>query len=268
MLLQIMQDMKRRKVLITGASRGVGLHLALKLSEDPLNDLILVARDNTALQDLKNRIKNSAQILALDLTTEEDLQKLMQSAPQVDILINNAGIGSFGRFTEQNPNELIKMIRLNCEAPVRLANFYAPKMIQGLGVIVNVSSLAGIFSIPYFSVYSATKAFLVSLGEGLTFEFKDQNLQIITVCPAGIKTEFHLHAGLPPEIIKSFDRTLLTPQQVALAIVGALFQNSSLVVPGFTNRLFLWISKLISKKFMVEILGSIYKKYVKKYSRD
>ncbi len=257
-----MHEQKRNKVLITGASQGVGLSLAKEFAKLSDVELILVARQNETLKNaeveiLKINSNIKVRSVVCDLSDASQIENLFRSVPHVDILVNNAGLGIFGLLEKQSIEQTMTMMRLNCEAPLRLMHHY----MSTVKTIVNISSMAGMFPMPYFAVYSATKAFLNQLGQALTVEFKDRNIKIITVCPAGIKTKFHIHAGLPNEIMEKFGKSMMTSEQVAQSVVSQIHGKSSMIVPGLVNRFLIFFSRFLPKDFGTRLLGLIYKKY-------
>lgn len=261
-----MQKIKGKKVLITGASQGVGAAIAMELIKEKPEEIILVARQMDKLEKVAAnlRVQSSetrVRTLFLDLLQSQNFEQLLREVPYVDILVNNAGVGVFGPLQKQNVSDWNRMMELNCTVPLRLIHHYTPKM-KG-GAVVNIASMAALLPMPYFSVYSATKAFLLSLGDSLAYELKEKNIHVVTVCPAGIKTDFHLHAGLSDEVVKKFGSTMLSPQQVAISVRKAITGSCPRVIPGFSNRVFLVISKFIPLSWLVNTMGRIYKKFVR-----
>lgn len=263
-----MQLHHRNKVLITGASRGIGLSIAEALARKADFEFYLVARNQSDLQIAADKIniinpRSTVSLLSLDLCNDAQLIQLMEKVPQVDILINNAGVGVFGRFSVIDFQRISHMMKLNCEVPLQLIHYYLPQMKKGSGTIINISSLAGVFPIPYFSAYSATKAFLNQFGQALNYELKDQDIKLITVCPAGVKTQFHVEAGLPEDLIQRFEKSIMTSDQIAQMTVHALQGSSSWVVPGVGNQFAVFLSRFLPRNIMTQILGSIYRRYEK-----
>lgn len=257
-----MQEQKRNKILITGASQGVGLSLAKEFAKIPNAELILVARQSETLKSAESEILKinsniTVRSIPCDLTDAAQIENLFRAVPHVDILVNNAGLGVFGLMEKQSIEQTMQMMRLNCEAPLRLMHHY----MGSAKTIVNISSMAGMFPMPYFAVYSATKAFLNQLGQALAVEFRDRDIKIITVCPAGIKTKFHIHAGLPNEVMDRFGKTMMTAEQVAYSVVSRIYGKSPVIVPGLTNHFLIFFSRFLPTNFITQILGSIYKRY-------
>ncbi|UCD24333.1 MAG: SDR family NAD(P)-dependent oxidoreductase [Gemmatimonadota bacterium] len=221
-----MRQLRGKNALLTGASRGLGPYLARTLAAEGVN-LALSATRLESIQELAASLEQEgvkATPLTADFTVAPDVASLAERAEEalqgIDILVNNAGIESEGLFMEQDPDTIIRTVRVNCTAPMRLTHLLLPAMVRrGEGHIVNMSSIAGKRGAPYDAIYSGTKAALIEWGNALRMELADTGVFVSTICP-GYVTEVGMFARFgidPPRLIGS-----CTPQQVAAATVRAI----------------------------------------------
>lgn len=231
------------RAVVTGASRGIGACFAQELAKRGL-DLLLIARSGDDLSRLAASLSGvRVDVLAMDLTRElPDEQQLRR----VDLLVNNAGFGLRGRFTEQPLQRLEEMITLNVTALVSLSHMVLPQMrARGRGAILNVASNAAFQPLPYMAVYGATKAFVLSFSEALHVECAHSGVSVLGLCPGGTKTDFHRVAGNsaffaalgeePEAVVRTGLRALEQGRASAVSgwfnVAGALFTR---VVPRLT----------------------------------
>jgi hypothetical protein len=194
-----------QRALVTGASGGIGEALARRLAARGCH-LVLVARTGPALEKLAAELSAAhgveAEVLPADLTTEDGVAavaaRLVEGggAP-VDLLVNNAGYGTAGRFAELDPVRVAGEVRLNVLALVRLTSAAVPGMVaRGGGAVLNVSSVAGLQPIPNMATYAATKAFVTSFSESLHEELRPRGVSVTAVLPGFTKTGFQARAGV------------------------------------------------------------------------
>jgi short-subunit dehydrogenase len=183
--------------LITGASSGIGEQFARQLSARG-DDVVLVARRADRLERLAGELPGTAHVVPCDLVADAAglKEKVDGQGLQVDLLVNNAGFGTYGHFTELDPRREAEEIRLNCEAMVTLTHAFLPPMLdRGSGGIINVCSSAGLQPIPYEAVYSATKAFAITFTEALWEELRGTGVRTLAVNPGPVPTEWQGVAG-------------------------------------------------------------------------
>lgn len=260
------------KILITGPTSGIGRHVALQLAAQARRgeasneryEFYLVARSLEGLEKIAGELREISRQAAIhtfacNLSEKGAAEQLARKIKDVDALILNAGAGLSGRFLDQPLEKLEKMWTLNCESTVELCWHFGRKMREAKsGKIVLVSSFAGFLPVPYLSVYSASKAFVSALGEALHEELRESGIDVTTVCPAGVKTQFHVKAGLSDGLVQKYDMTMSTPEAVAAAVVAAIHRGGFVVIPGFSNRLFKKTMGLLPRRFL---LGQIAKAY-------
>lgn len=230
--------MTKSTVLITGASAGIGAVYAERFASRG-HDLVLVARDATKLAALAERLRQetgvSVDILPADLTQAEDLATVearLREDARINILINNAGIAQSGRFIEQTPDSIERLIALNVTALTRLASAITPRFVKaGEGSIVNISSVVGLAPEFAMSVYGATKAFVLFLSQGMNIELSPQGIYVQAVLPAGTYTEIWERAGID---ISTSSQMMQVGDLVDAALAG--FDNRELVtIPPLQN---------------------------------
>ena len=229
------------RALITGASSGIGRELAIILDKMGY-DIIAVARREDKLNELKSILNNNTITYVADISNREECTKLFFMFPDIDILINNAGIGVFGEFSKTNLNEEMSMLNLNINATHILTKLYVKEfMKKDSGYILNIASSAAFFPGPLFSSYYASKAYVYRLTRAINKELKKScsNVSISVACPGPVDTEFNEKAGVNAGI------GALTPQQVAKYLLKMMFKKKLVIVPGFTTKLTRIISKLL-----------------------
>jgi uncharacterized protein len=183
--------------LVTGASSGLGDQFARQLSERGY-ELVLVARRVERLEQLAGELSGPAHVVGADLITEAAQLKPRVDALglEVDVLVNNAGFGSIGRFHELDGAREAEQVRLNCEAVVTLTSTFLPGMVErGRGGVITVASTAGYQPIPYQAVYSASKAFARTFSDALHHEVRGAGVKVLAVNPGPVPTEWQAEAG-------------------------------------------------------------------------
>lgn len=230
----------RRSALVTGASSGIGAAFGEALAREQY-DLVLVARRAERLEELAKRLREArsvdVEVLAADLTDAGGIGRVVARIEErvPDLLVNNAGCGTFGSFADLDPQRELDEIELNVLALVRLTRAALPGMIRrGHGAIINVSSMAGFQPMPFNATYGGTKAFVNSFSEALHEELRDTGVRIQMLCPGFTRTEFQQTAGVEQSMVPSF--AWMEAAQVVEASLHALERGDLVCVPGATNR--------------------------------
>ena len=228
------------RALVTGASSGIGRELTRLLADDGI-DLVLVARSADRLEtdaaDLRQIHGVDVEVLPADLTDADDLARvearLAATATPVDLLVNNAGFGTFGRFAELDVDGEEAEVRLNVVAVVRLSHAAARTMrSRRHGGILTVSSLAAFQPDPYMATYGATKAFVSSFGEALHEELRGDGIHVTVVCPGFTRTDFQRNADVEDRASAVPGPLWMEPEDVARAALAGIDANRAVVVPG------------------------------------
>jgi short-subunit dehydrogenase len=230
------------RALVTGASAGIGRSFAHALAARG-DDLVLVARDVARLEllaeELRARHGVEAEVLGADLLADEGIvaveQRLRDGSDPVDLLVNNAGMGTFGDFVGADMDAVDREIRLNVLALVRLTRAALESMVRrGRGAVLNISSLAGYQPAPSSATYAATKAFVNSFTHSVHEECRRKGVHVMLVCPGYTHTEFHERAGLGPTQIPEF--MWQSSEQVVSAALRDLDRRRAVSVPGVLNK--------------------------------
>lgn len=230
----------RSTALVTGASSGIGRAFALALAARG-HDLVLVARDGERLAELARELEQRGartEVLAADLVADDGVERvagrLADAARPVDLLVNNAGLGTFGRFWELDVEQEQREIRLNVVAVSRLTRAVLPQLVaRGSGGVINVSSIAGYQPTPGNATYGATKAFVTSFTQAVHEELRGTGVQCMLLSPGFTRTEFQARAGFDSSSVPDF------MWQSAEVVVGhaltAYERGRAACVPGAMN---------------------------------
>jgi hypothetical protein len=243
------------KILITGASDGIGLEVAKALAAKN-NTITLVARNNGKLEKAVGSLPgNGHKTIVADLSTRADVDSLKENIElnKYDVFVNNAGVGMYGRFTEMPLSEQVKMMNLNINALTALSYFYLSNAKKG-DALVNVASLLGTSSYAGASVYAASKAYVINFSESLWWEYKKKGIYVTAFCPGSTYTNFHNAAGGDKDSFPKF--IMQMPQQVAKELLNALKDRKKpKIVSGGMNRFMLFFQKFMSRKMVVSMMA-------------
>jgi short-subunit dehydrogenase len=247
--------------MVTGASSGIGRAFAERLARDQY-DLILVARGRERLESLAAELRRArnvdVEVLPADLADSAGLAAVEArlGTETLDLLVNNAGFGSFGRFHTLAREGEQAQIRLNVLALVTLTHAALPAMVErGRGAVINVSSLGGEAPLPYSATYGATKAFVTSFTLALAEELRGSGVRLQALLPGFTRTEFQERAGIDSARLPSL--VWLDAGEVAEASLAALGRGQVVCVPGAAYRLFAGAQRLIPRGVLGRITAGL-----------
>ena len=251
------------KALITGASSGIGLDMARYLATKKC-ELILVARNKEKLEEIQEQLPTKVTIIVADLSNEQRVKELYVLAKKenVDILINNAGLGDFGPLTDTDLNKDIELINTNIKA-VHILTKCIVKDMEARNTdtyILNVSSSAAFQPGPLMSTYYATKSYVYQLTEALYYEEKKKKtkVHVSVLCPGPVETNFNNVAGV------KFSVKPLESSYVARYAIDSMFKGKMLIIPGTKMKLSKFFFRFVSNKFKLIIIYKIQKRKASK----
>lgn len=237
-----MGSLEGKVVIITGASEGIGARLAAALRRRGVY-LSLVARGEAALTSVA---QPGDLVIPGDLTEESIrsvvIAKTVEKWGRIDILINNAGRGSYYPASTTPLNEARALFELNFFAPLELAQLAAPYLRQSRGTVVNVSSIAGQISLPWLPIYSASKFALAAMTSAQRTELKREGVHVMGVFPGYVNTDFQAHAAgpRPPERVIQGKRFSISAEECAEAIAHGIEHRKRTVVAPRKGWLLIW----------------------------
>ncbi|MFK7819012.1 MAG: SDR family NAD(P)-dependent oxidoreductase [Planctomycetaceae bacterium] len=245
-----MRDLKDKWSLVTGASSGIGAEFARQLAARG-SKLVLVARREERLQTLSDELSTESRVVAIDLLEDDAIEKLHLATTDIDIalLVNNAGFGDYGPFTDIEPDRAVNMVQLNIQKLVELTHAFLPHMIENKhGAIINLASTSAFQAVPFMSLYAATKAFVLHFSEGLWAETRKKGVTVQALCPGFTKTEFFDQANLPSSV--AFGTKSV--EDVVSSSLNALAKGRQYNIPGWVNYV---VS--MSNRFVTRRLGAV-----------
>ena len=254
-----------RSALITGASSGIGAAFARGLPR--ATALLLAGRDRDHLTRLAHELASPGRvvrIVAADLSEDSERGAAIAAAEsaEVDLVINNAGIGKLGRVIENTPERESEMVKVNALTPVEICRALIPGMLrraesrQSRAGIINVSSAAAFQPMPFFATYAASKAFLLHYTEALAEELSDRAIDILALCPGATKTRFFERAG-----IEHLGFTMHEPERVVREGLQALGHRTVHIVgPG--NYLATAAMRFLPRRIVTAAVESVTRKWI------
>jgi len=248
------------KVLITGASSGIGLEMARILAKDN-NQLILVARDKIKLQSIQEELGKNVKIIVADLSKESKVKELyvLCKNEQIDILINNAGFGECGKFCETDLTGELEMIDVNIRAVHILTKLFLKDMKKrNSGYILNVASMAAFAPGPLMATYYATKSYVMKLTTSIYEELRrdKSKVSISCLCPGPVDTNFLKKANV------KFSVKPLNSKDVAYYAIRKMYDRKLIIIPGFMMKVTKFLTKIAPIKLAAAIAYNIQKKKI------
>jgi short-subunit dehydrogenase len=258
----------RGAALVTGASSGIGEEFARQLAARGYN-IVLVARRRERLDALAKQLGPTGvrvEVEPVDLEQSESVKalpdKVAERGLEVDLLVNNAGFGSYGPFVETSLESQVGQVQVNVEAVVVLSRLFLPCMIdQGRGAIVNIASVAALQPIPYEAVYAGSKAFVLNFTEALHVETRGTGVSVVAVSPGPVPTEWRSVAGYASD-----DRRFpppVSPKQVVREALAAVEKDKRSIIPGQVVRLSMLTTRSLPNALKLPITSRMYRPQAK-----
>lgn len=250
--------------LITGASKGIGRALAREFASCGCN-LLLIARSGNELEALAKELRQDYKVvvkaIVMDLSRKNASTDLFQycldNSLQIQVLVNNAGHAIWKPFEESTIEEQLSMIQLNQQVMLELCHLFIPMLRNSPDAhILNVASTAAFQPLPNFSTYAASKAFVYSFTRSLRYELKNAEINVSCLCPGPTDTEFFSSANFKHKVIDT-DGIKMPVEEVARKTVADLLAKKAVIIPGFSNKLGVLISRYLPVRFTSSLLGKL-----------
>ncbi|MGC8543947.1 MAG: SDR family NAD(P)-dependent oxidoreductase [Vulcanisaeta sp.] len=256
--------------VVTGASSGIGRELSRELASRSY-DLILVARNRDKLSELANELSRghgvNAWAVAGDLSTVSGVRGVIEGirglGVRINVLVNNAGAGIYGPISEISDDDVVRVITLNYIAPILLTKGLLGDLVETRGCVVNVVSLAAYTPIPWFGIYTSSKAALSNMTDALRIELKPLGVRVIGVYPGYVKTNFHNNTITTPTTAKAREEPrgpILDPGYVAREVVKRIED------PGFNGDVIPGLTYSIAGR-LARVMNPLVKAYIDKWFR-
>ncbi len=247
--------------LITGATAGIGAAFARRLAKGGL-DLVLVARNAEKLTETAEQLQAdygvAVEVLPADLSEDEGISRVEERLRQgVDLLVNNAGFGNQGTFLNVPLEDELRMLKVHCEAVLRLTYAALPGMRERhKGGIINVASVAAFFS---RGTYGASKAWVVSFSQGIANDVKEPNVKVMALCPGFVHTEFHERAKMDVSGIP--EPLWLNADQVVATALSDLKKGVQVSVPSPQYKAIVGLGKLVPRNLAGKLSSRTGRRY-------
>lgn len=241
--------------VITGASSGMGRDFVFAIDKEyELDEIWVIARREERLLELQKDCRSKIRPLPMDLQKRESIYEykalLEAEKPEVQVLINAAGFGLFGTFTEMDMDKQMDIVDLNSRALIAMCHATIPYMPKG-SKLINLASNSSWQPVPYINVYGSSKAFVMNFSRALGVELKGQGIHVMAVAPGWIKTEF-FDTAVHDDTIKYYDR-LYTSQEVIDQAMKDLRKGKKVSILGFPVRMQVLAIKFLPVSLVMKI---------------
>ncbi|OUL18461.1 SDR family oxidoreductase [Nostoc sp. 106C] len=259
------KSQRQKTALITGASSGIGYQLAYIFARNRYN-LVLVDKKEEKLNEMADEfpqkfdifVKIFAKDLSIPTSPEEIFRDLQKASIKVDVLVNNAGFGTYGVFAETDLTTELNMLQVNIVSLTHLTKLFLKDMVeQGYGKILNVASVAAFQPGPLMAVYFATKAYVLSFSEAIANELEGTGITVTALCPGPTATEFQQAAAMKDSKISSVSRMMDT-ETVAKIGYRSLMANKTVVVPGLRNKILAESVRFTPRSLVTKVVKSMH----------
>ncbi|MBN4080884.1 SDR family oxidoreductase [Caldithrix abyssi] len=250
----------RKTALITGASSGIGYELSKVFAKNGYN-LVLVSRNTDKLEAISEEIKKQhdiqVKVIPKDLcksSAPQDIyDELAADGININVLVNNAGIGNYGKFTDASTEEHMDLIQLNITSLTKLCKLFGTDMVKsGSGRILNVASTAAFQAGPLMSTYYASKAYVLMFSEALKNEHKQDGVTVTVLCPGPTQTEFFKRNGMIGTKLEKIPH-MMSAAKVAEIGFSGLLRGKTIVIPGLINKILVFSVRLAPRRIVTAI---------------
>ncbi len=256
----------RKTALITGASSGIGYEFARIFAKEGFH-LVIVARSAEKLREIAHQLQRDYGVevrvtlkdLSIPTSPTEIFEELQRDKVRIDVLVNNAGLGTYGLFAERDVAQELAMIQVNVTSLTHLTRLFLPEMVERrYGKILNVASTAAFQPGPLMAVYYATKAYVLFFSEAIRNELKGSGVTVTVLCPGPTESGFQKQAGIGETRLVATG--MMDSRTVALAGYRGLMRNQSVVIPGLKNRFLAFAVGLVPRSFAAGMVRTLQEK--------
>ncbi len=249
--------------IITGATSGIGYEAAIQIDRrfTSLDEIWIIGRREEKLLELQRKLKHGVRTFAMDVTKQTDMEEfedvLYKLNPNIRMLFQSAGMGLHGKFAEMTAKDQAAMIRLNCEALTDMTSLCLPFMRRG-SHIINLASSAAFLPFPGYSVYGASKAYVLNFSRALRAELKSKGIHVLAVCPGPVNTPFFDVSERYGKGISPFKKSMMnTPETVVRRALGDAALHKAVSVDGPHIGAFRLLAKVLPKTPVVAVLNKV-----------
>jgi uncharacterized protein len=259
----IHRDKIPKTALITGAANGIGYEFAQLFARDGYS-LVLVDKNEQKLADVITEFKDKFNVLVTGVTKDLSLptspleiyDQMQEASIKIDVLVNNAGFGKLGFFTDSNVTSDLEMLQVNLVCLTHLTKLFLPDMVKrGEGKILNVSSTAAFQPGPLMAIYFATKSYILSFSEAIANELEGTGVTVTVLCPGPTHSAFHQTTGMA-EIQIAQGTKMMDAATVAKIGYHGLMANKTVVIPGVKNQILAKIVSFIPRSLVTKFVRS------------
>ncbi|MEH2202685.1 MAG: SDR family oxidoreductase [Nostoc sp.] len=256
---------QKRTALITGAASGIGYQLTQIFARHNYN-LVLVDKNEQKLIEIVDEfpqkfgifVKIFVKDLSIPTSPEEIFTELQQASIKIDVLVNNAGFGTYGAFSETDLSTELKMLQVNMVSLTHLTKLFLKDMVeQNYGKILNVASAAAFQPGPLMAVYFATKAYVLSFSEAIANELEGTGVNVTVLCPGPTASEFQQNAAMEDSKIANVNRMMDTETVARIGYRG-LMKNKTVVVPGMRNKILTESVRFTPRNLVTKVVRSMH----------
>ncbi len=246
----------KQKILITGASSGIGKAIALQLDSQDV-EFILTARRRKRLESLQKILRAKTTILVADLATKKGVQRVCDALKGVDVVINNAGFGDVSEFRLSNTEKNADMISVNIFALTQITQRAIIEMHKkSSGSIINIASVAGFLPGPYMAVYYATKNYVLSFTQAVAQELAHTGIRVKALCPGPVKTDFIAVANAKnTQLFKG----AVSVESIAKSVQKEKKKKKTIVIPSLKFQLLLFLTRFLSRSLVSKMIARMQK---------
>jgi short-subunit dehydrogenase len=254
--------MAKEWALVTGAASGIGAELCRLFARDG-SSIILVDRNQSGLENMGQELTGKFGIntisLVYDLSLPEAPEKIFEELQaqniEVDVLVNNAGFGTYGNFWETDLARDKALINVNIMTPMLLTKLFLPGMVKRRrGRVLNIGSVSGFLASPYATTYYSSKAFLLSFSQGVNSALKDKGVTVTVVCPGPTYTAFNWHNTGEHNTAPPRKKFQMDAKVVAAQAYRGMRRGQAVVIPGASNKALALLAKFLPRKFALWLL--------------